>query len=389
MNVSTPTTFPRRRMVAGIGAVAAAATVLVVPRAEAAPSVPTVGQLRLAEFDGVDDDARLDAAIAYARAQTMRGIPIVLDEPRDYRISRPHEVFSGFCLTGSARPQDQARSSMPIANRVLVRTDAAFTLPKGNTFGICLQNLSLDGSSSSTLLAGRSDAVLWTSVFRDLSAQNFGSLFGSISQKLLNTACTFDGWWNINNVRSRAWVLGGSDTTIIPSMMLIDSPPALLGDTQFLIEFSSQSKMPMQNLYVSAEGHSAARWTGGSDRTVVSGGRFEGRNAGAPCKGALIRIEGSDVTLRDCWLAYAMAAPSATGRNDAGVVHVTGGSVLLDGIDYERASGVAESVPLLYASGGRVRVRNVNGRGFSGKPVVRQAKAGLIDADSSVTVVTG
>ena len=83
-----------------------------------------------------------------------------------------------------------------------------------------------------------------------------------------------------------------------------------------------------------------------------------------------------------------MANPGATGRNDGGVVHVSGGDVLMDGIDYERARGVAESVPLLYVSGGKARVRNVTGRGFSGKPVVRQTRAGLIDADSSVTVVT-
>lgn len=378
----------RRRLVAG-AAVAGLAAVALTPTPTAAVPVPMTGRVRLSEFDGADDDARLDAAMAYVRQQTFRGTPIVLDEARDYRIARAHEVYSGFCLMGVGRPQDQARSSLPIANRVLVRTANAFTLPTGNVFGLCLSDLSLDGTSTSTLLAGRANAVMWTSVLHNLSAQNFGALFGSKAQKLLNTACTFSGWWNINNVRSRAWLVGGSDTNWAFTQCLLDSPTSLLADTEFLAEFSSQSKGTIQNLYVTAEGHSAFRWTGSADRTVVSNSRVEGRNASAPCKGALVRVEGSDVTFRDVWLSYAMASPSATSRDDRGVVHVTGGNVLLDGIDYERATGVAESVPLLYASGGKVRVRNVNGRGFTGKPVVRQARTGLVDADNSVTLVTG
>jgi len=84
-----------------------------------------------------------------------------------------------------------------------------------------------------------------------------------------------------------------------------------------------------------------------------------------------------------------MSDPAATGRSDAGYVHATSGSVLLDGITTARATGVGESVPILYASGGKHIVRNVRAQGYTGRPVVRQAVAGLIDADSSVTVVTG
>jgi hypothetical protein len=277
---------------------------------------------------------------------------------------------------------------LPIGNRINIRTNGPwFTLPGGETFGVSFANLSLDGTTSASLIGGGS-GVLWTSNFHNISAQNFGNLFGSPSSKLLNTACTFSGTWNVNNVRNRAWFTGGSDTNFAFTQLLLDSPGSLLGPTQYLAEFDSQSKSAFQHLYVTAEGHAAFRFSGDADRSVMTNSRIEGRNAGSPSPGALVRVEGSDVTFRDCWLSYAMAKPSATGRNDGGVVHVSGGDVLMDGIDYERASGVAESVPLLYVSGGKARVRNVTGRGFSGKPVVRQTRAGLIDADSSVTVVT-
>lgn len=47
--------------------------------------------------------------------------------------------------------------------------------------------------------------------------------------------------------------------------------------------------------------------------------------------------------------------------------------------------------PFIYATGAstRVVVRNVVAQGtWTGKPIVQQSQAGLVDADDSVTVVT-
>ena len=86
-----------------------------------------------------------------------------------------------------------------------------------------------------------------------------------------------------------------------------------------------------------------------------------------------------------------MASPATTGRDDAGVIHAVAGSMLIDGCTYSRATGVDMNVPFFYASGGSHIIRNVRAYGFTGgnKPVVRQATAGLINADDTVTVVTG
>jgi hypothetical protein len=97
---------------------------------------------------------------------------------------------------------------------------------------------------------------------------------------------------------------------------------------------------------------------------------------------------------RDCWIAYAMASPSTPGHSptDAGVIHHSGGGLLVTGCTYDRATGVAETVPFVYAnSSGPTRVNNIfiAGRGgaWTGLPRVLDVGSGTVTADASVTVV--
>lgn len=350
---------------------------------------------RLSDFSGATDDAKLAAFMSYASSQTMRGITLLLDEARDYTFTQQQPLYSGFSIQGMHRPQDQPRSSLPIGNRVRLRMSGGgkrgwFTVPAGtNTFGVSMQNLSIDGDISSYLVQG-SSGVLWTSVFRDISSQNSWSVLGDVTTKLLVTACAIDGWWNVNNLRSRGFVLGGSDFYFNPSMMLLDSGPEFMADSEYMWHFSGQSNTWMKNIYQTCDGHAGFLFDGSGQNVWVKDSVFEGRNANTPCPGALFRVGGGQLSVKDCRLAFAMTNPSATGRSDAGVVHQTGGDLTLSGVTYQRATGVAENVPLLYVSAGKARVRDVIANGsWAGKPVVRQATAGLIDADNSVTVVTG
>ena len=154
--------------------------------------------------------------------------------------------------------------------------------------------------------------------------------------------------------------------------MLLDSPADLLPDSGFLLSYDHQSKGELSGLYCTAEGHSGILLRGGSGVTV-RGNVVEGRNADAPCHGALLRVEGGTWLIRDNVLNYAMADPAATGRDDGGVVHVASGTVLIDGVVHDRASAVSEETPLVHVAAGRVRVRNVMA---SFRPVVRQGSAG-------------
>jgi hypothetical protein len=376
----------RRSILAGAAAATTGAGVAASSPAAAGPAVATP-EVPLSAFVGLTDDERLSAFMNWAAAQTMRGITVVLDEARAYTFSRQQALYSGFSIKGPGRPQDQARSSMPVGQRVELRTPGGwFALAQPQTFGVSFQGLSIDGSSGSRLVEGHPSHVLWTSVFRDISVQNAGGVLGSSSQRLLNTACCVDGWWNVNNVRDRAFNLGGSDTNIKPSEMLLDSPSTLMSASDYLMSFESQSKSEISGLYLTAEGHSGLSLSRGRGVRVVNN-TIEGRNAGAPSPGALVRISGGAWWFRDNALNFAMTDPSVTGRDDRGVVHITSGQVVLDGISYEKADAASPTTPLIYVDSGQVRIRNVFADGF--KPTVRQAAPGLIDADDTVTVVTG
>lgn len=379
-------TATRRSLLAGAAASVTGVGVAASGPAAAVPAVATP-EVPLSAFVGFTDDDRLSGFMSWAAAQTMRGITVVLDEARAYTFARQQPLYSGFSIRGSGRPQDQARSSMPVGQRVDVRTPGGwFTLAQPQTFGVSIQGLSIDGSPGSRLVEGHPSHVLWTSVFRDLSVQNAGGVLGSSGQKLLNTACCVDGWWNVNNVRDRAFHLGGSDTNVKPSEMLLDSPSTLMPASGYLMSFESQSKGEISGLYVTAEGHSGLSLSGGRGVRVLNN-TIEGRNAGAPSPGALVRISGGAWWFRDNVLNFAMTDPGATGRDDKGVVHITSGQVLLDGISYEKADAASTTTPLVYAASGQVRIRNVFAEGF--RPTVRQATEGLIDADDTVVVVTG
>lgn len=354
-------------------------------------------EVLFSSLTGANDDAKLASFMTTQSGATYKGKTLVLDESRNYTFTQQRTLYSGFSIRGAFRPQDQARGGLPIGNEVTINISGGggwFTMPaSGNVFSVSMTNMSIDGNSGSYLLEqGGGSAVLWTSVFRDIAMQNCGGVLGTSSEKLLTTAICLDGWWNVNNVRDQAFNIGGSDCFITPTMFLLDSPTSLLAANKYLMGFESQSKTTVQNFYITAEEHSAITITGSSaDRIRMHDMTIEGRNAGAPCVGALIRSSGQ-FSLRDSWTSYAMSNPAANGRGDEGVMHITGGRALIDGCDYERATGVAESVPYIYVTGAstRVVVRNITGIGsWSGKPIVRQTQSGLVDADSSVTVITG
>lgn len=346
---------------------------------------------------GADDDAKLLAAITAISALTLKGVTIVLDENRDYTFAAQQTIYSGFSIRGTFRPQDQARASRPIGNRILLRMTGGVkgwlkTPTGGSTFGVSVSNLSIDGDASSGLFEGNEadGTVLWTSVFRDISIQNAAFVLGSATNKLLVTACTVDGWWNINNVQDRAWQIGGSDLWINPSTMLLDSPTTIMADTEYLASMDFQQNSWWRNIYCTAEQHSGFLITGSvnSHSNWFETSVVEGRNSGAPCYGALMRFTGGSWNLRDCRFAFAMSNPTLSAHGDAGVLHFAGGTHSVTGCTYERGA-TAEATPFIYVSAGHVTIRDIQRAGtWTGKPVAYQTEPGLIDADDSVELVT-
>ena len=347
---------------------------------------------RLSEFSGATDDDRFAAAAAYAGAQTYRGISIQLDEMRTYRVTRPLPVYGGFSIVGAAgRPVDQARASLPIPNKVDIRmTGGWLRLPDGKVYGVSQNGVSFDGSATARVFEPNPKCVLWTSTFRDVSMQNLASFIGSKAVMQPVDFMTMDGFWNLNNIRECAWNIGGSDCFIKPTGMNLDTIPSSLAPAEFLTRFSALGVTYVSGLYITAEQHSAMLIQFGNNGDLrIRDSNLMGRNASQPCYGALVRITGGNVQFRDCNTYFAMSDPSKTGRDDAGVFHMTGGNVQIVGNQYIRATGVAETVPYICQAGGVLDVAQIRTDGtWTGKPVVLH-KGGTLTHDDSVTVVEG
>lgn len=373
---------------------------------------------------GATDDDKLAAAAAMTQASTLKGREIILDENRDYTFTRQFVFSGGFALRGAFRSQDQPRSSRPVGNRILLRMAGSSSGKgwlkaggTGNNFGLWLSGLSIDADINSSVVDGTEDtgAVLQTFDIKSVSVQNAKSFAGSKANRLLVTAGAITGWANLNNIRETAWNLGGSDFYLTPDLMLVDSPPELLGFNEYLMSHNYMSNAWFSNVYCTAEGHSAILIAGSnstSQNLFFEKFVLEGRNENQPSPGALVRQNQGQTVITRSRFAFAMANPALiTSRTDKGVIHVQGGHMTIDSCTYERGytvsawappasptlgAAVAESVPFAYfAAGSKGIVRNIiaNGpttgdRAWTGKPIVKQALPGLVSCDDTVTLVT-
>jgi hypothetical protein len=366
--------------------------------AQGAGSGTLVGAVALDSFTGSTDDAKLTNALSYVASQTVK--PPILFGNRQYTFSQAgRTVFSGMKLVGPYAHGNQQRSANSIPNDIRWQgTGTWWQLAAGNVFDVGLYGLSFQGNSSSQFMATGS-SVLWTSVFRDLGFNLWKHVLGNPTAKFLNTAVLFDGWWNTNNAYNTSYTMGGSDSNLWMDGMLMDSPQSIKGNmgSAYHMRFDYQEKSTVGPLFITADRVSGIHILGndGNAALIFQGqGRCEGRNANTPCYGSNIRIDGGGATFRDWEIFYGYSSPANSGHTgEGGVITVTGGRAMFDGVWYDRATGQAENSPFIYQSGGFVRVRNVmtgsKGASWStvpGKPAVRSV-GGTLDADSSVVVL--
>lgn len=337
---------------------------------------------------------------------------LVLDELRDYTFTTSQQLFDGFAMVGGGfRALDQALSAAPYPQKVRIRMTSGtgwLTFANATVIGGFISGLTMDATSSvaNRMFAPNASATLQDWVFRDLSYQNGPGIMGSPSVPQGVRACVWDGFWNINNITDAtngcAFNLGGSDNRIVPTMMLIDSPTSLMDGTGCLLRLSSLSKTPVKHLYITAEQHMGINITGGNGDQMMrlSDCEIEGRNFTHPSYGCLVRVS-MDATISNSWISFGMSDPaSANGGepNNRGIIHIDDGSVLVSGVTYRNASGVANSVPFIYATTGCEYLRVSNCLGSTDttaarfKPVVKIPSSWVAgtnyDVDNSVTVVT-
>lgn len=369
-----------------------------------------IGGVALDSFAGGSDDAKLTAAMSYAAAQSFP--PFILLNNRSYSFTSQRTLYNGFRLRGPGGigPTNPEKSSTAGAYNpckvsvtsggVWLNSDAAECWDVSISGGIGFR-----GNSSTQFMGG--SAVYWCLHLRDIGVTDFKTILGSQATSMKLTLCLIDGWIQFQNSYNGGVHIGGSDNALFLGNSNIDSGASYLsagGSTgQYHLWFDSLEKTTIGPLYTTGEqGWGAIRVSGRAYNNAggnnnggpvwISGAKIEGRNAGAPCYGSLIKVDGGILNLTDSWLGYAMSSPSSMGHSptDAGVVHQTAGAVVVRGCTYDRASGVAETVPLVYSAGGVTRVSDVlvgaKGGGWTGVPRVRNA-GGTVTADNSVAVI--
>lgn len=376
------------------------------------PDLTQVGVRPLDGFAGATDDEKLTAALTYAAAQTYPPGIGLTNRLHSFAASNraPFEAMRIIGPEGFANPERNGQTKMP-SRIALSGTGGLFQMPGATTlFGIYLAHLSFTGGSNTRILDQGSGTGSWGNLhMRDIYSSGLRNVLGSQAAKLLLLACYFDGIWQINNCYNGAFHLGGSDNNLWPGGLQLDSGTGFNssgsanGQYHLWLDFMEKSNIGWQ--YTTAEGGwNGIRQTGPANPVTSGGGnlggpniftglRLEGRNAGAPCNGSLFRIEGGTAIIRDSWISYGMSSPATPGHSpaDAGIIHQTGGVLVVDGCTYDRATGVAETVPWIYTSGGELMVtkatRGSKGGSWSGRPRVRADGGTVLVSDGSITII--
>ena len=378
-------------------------------KADSADRLSRARGVLLDDFPGTNDSDRLDAAMAFCQAQ--RQATVITLGPRIYEFTRQIVPYDGFALIGHERMTNAEKINVTTPTpstyrfggsivRCRVGDNKGWIQPQGEElWNLTIKNIAFIGNSTTTWLGG-GNTGLWCMHLNNVSFSNFRSTLGSPESKLLLTLCLIDGWFSSNNTYKCAIHIGGSDNALFLGLTNIDSSTAHAaagGKGQYLIWLDSLAKTTIGPIYSTGEGDwGVLRVTGAANNTRndgyggpiwIAGAKLEGRNKDAACNGALIQIEGGQLMILYSWLGYAMKNPESNGHSpqDAGVIHQTGGALLVSAPTYDRAEGVSESIPLIYSSGGVARVRDVftrsKGGTWAGLPRVSAAVSG----DDTVT----
>ena len=357
---------------------------------------PMPGTVLLDSFPGASDDDRLTAALAYAQAQPF--IPTILLGGRAYVFTRTQNTFSGMRLSGPTvgwqNPELSGGKFTPCRVTLNVGSGAnSWLVGTATNFDGYVGNLSfVSGNGASQFFhhpLANGTAYCWT--FHSLSFLGFKNVMGNATDGAALTCCTISGQWTIVGGLDTQIHVQGSDSDFWTDGSCNIGPDSNgNGGGKFLAVFTSMGKTNVGGMYFTADAGWRALLIQGSPNygpgLTFSGMRIEGRNPNDPSYGALVRVQSSNVMFRDTWIAYAMSNPGAyTDAIDKGVVHVTGGDAIFDGVTYDRAANVGQDVPLFRVeAGAALEVAHVRtcsrGGGWSALPVV----SGAASVDRSV-----
>lgn len=330
------------------------------------------GVVLLDSFTGADDDAKLTAALTAVGADTYKRTILLTN--RKYTFATGNRAaFSGMRLRGPGGYSNADKGAPYMSGEVhLTCTGPWFTNNNVNVFDVSMTQMAFTGGPAATVIGNSDNAhSFWRLHMRDISASGLSSVAGSNSQQLLVTGAHFDGFWEINNSQNSAFHIGGSDNRLFTNGGFMDGvTPTVTGSAHLWLDYCDNTVIgplyitasgPWTAIKIDGPGYASTSSSFGGP-AVFQGLQIEGQNIGNPSNGALVRQNGGIARFRDCNFSSAMASPTSPGRTpaDAGVIHHADGQLVVDGASYNRATGVAETVPFVYtASAGKCLVSGI------------------------------
>jgi hypothetical protein len=330
--------------------------------------------------DVVGDDAQFLSAYnkAVAVGLTTPRPALVLNKP-SWQFNVPRTISaSGIKITGwpTGLGIDELRGSGNNAP-TYAKTNCGSTpwlTYAANTYGQFVGNVSFEAMGTSDVFAKTNSPGIFWSLFSNLAFTEYKYVFGDASQSFSITNSWMTGGWYVNNCYGTPFRFGGSDNNLFTEGMAIDTPVSHSGTPStygYLMFLDYLEKTTIGQIYLTADTVSGVKVDGGSSTDaalIMDMPRIEGRNGTTQCLGALVWVKGGSITLRDAWLAYAMADP-ANGSNNThkGFVHVASGAeaflqdvTVKHGYQTDDVTPMDLSTPIVYVeSGGRAVVTNM------------------------------
>lgn len=332
---------------------------------------------------GGTDDQKMAAAIAYCAGLATNRTPRIGLSNRLYNFNVSlGQPYNGFHLEGVGRGQLSAISTTKPGYHTTLKLE----IPRA---GAGLPGYWIDASSSTAwdywiggfnaysdngftqaYRAPLSAGGFRECNFHDQTWQNMYAVFGNVSEGCAMTICNVTGGWSIFECRSQGVTIQGSDNRKIfgdgVDWFHSSAVSGSTGLSQWMGEFRSLGKSNVGPIYITAfNGWRGLKITGGATAGLLSidGAVIEGNNAGQPCHGSLVRIEGGNVSMSNTTIDDGMSNPTNTtspysntatangsGIADRGLVEILAGAqVSMVDIGWAHATGVdATTMPCVY-----------------------------------------
>ncbi|MFC9974295.1 hypothetical protein ACFVH6_25665 [Spirillospora sp. NPDC127200] len=349
------------------------------------------GAVPMDSFDGSTDDAKFQAALAYAAAQTYS--PTVVLPNRQINLTTTYTFFDGLKLSGPiASREREFRTTGPQC--IVSHTKPLFAMPTTHVRNVTVRGIQFRAAGSGIDWMVRSTdfvggPIMQDADFRDLAWDGYSSIMHA-----RHLRCSIERMY-ANNGSDVQFKLAGSDNAYWTEgySYLSGSLPA----TSYYLYFTHMSRSRVGALYVTPQKATALRIDGSYGGLSFDGTLFDstGRDATMACQGSAVFLNaGEGYVFRNCWFFNNAVAPATTGRSDKGQVYVKTGvkETLFDGCQFSGGSKqtvvTPAGTPAIYAQAGTsIRVSNPlapNG----GEKKLQQAAAGCITCDDPNWTIT-